>query len=162
MIKGFEHPHFAEPVEKSHWQGMPALAAGFFTGLILLIVPHASPWEGLTSFTPTILGRTVPPTWGIPVLGIVAMHLALSVIYGLIISLVVMSIRQLWAVGIGGLVGLALFGVTLAIVSSCIPEMRGNEVAVAVTHFVFGLIAAGLYRGLLRRKVAMDQSPPIP
>ena len=156
MIKGFEHPHLAEPVERSHWQGMPALAAGFFAGLVLLIVPHASPWEGLTSFMPTIVGRTVPSSWGVPSLGVVAMHLALSVIYGFIVSLVVMSIRQLWAVLVGGLVGLALYGVNLAIVSMWIPEMRANEVAVAVTHFVLGLIAAGLYRGLLRRKVPVE------
>lgn len=153
MIRGFEHPHLAEPVEKSHWQGMPALAAGFIAGLVLLIIPHASPWERLTTFTPAIIGRPVPPDWGIPSAGIVAMHLALSVIYGFVVSLTVTHIRQLWAVVVGGVVGLALYAVNFAVVSLWIPEMRGNEVAVAVTQFVFGLIAAGVYRGLLRRKV---------
>jgi hypothetical protein len=153
MIKGFEPPHPAEPVEKSRLHGVPAIAAGLIAGVILLILPHASPWEGLTSFTPAILGRVIPATWNVPIFGVVVMHLVLSLIYGFIVSLVVINIRELRAVFIGGLVGLVLYFLNLGVVSVFLPGLRGNEVSVFVTHVVFGLIAAGVYRGLLRRKV---------
>jgi hypothetical protein len=162
MIKGFEQPHQDEPIQKINWQGMPAIAAGLIAGVILLIVPHASPWEGLTSFTPAIMGRVVPATWGLGMFMTVVLHLALALIYGIIISFVVMNIHQMTAVLTGGVAGLVLYFLNLGAVSMWFPEMRGSEVSVAVTHVVCGLIAAGAYRGLLRRRVSApaDQSPP--
>jgi hypothetical protein len=154
MIKGFESPHPTEPMEKSHLQSFPAMAAGLIAGVILLIVPHASPWTGLTSFTPAILGRIIPLGWDVPVFGIIVMHLALSLIYGFIISLAVVNVRELRAVLMGGMVGLALYFLNCGIISACIPSMRGNELSVIITHVVFGLVAAGAYRGLLRRIVS--------
>lgn len=154
MIKGFEPPRPAEPLAKSHLQGIPAVAAGLIAGVILLIVPHGSPWAGITSLAPAILGRVVPATWGVPAVGAIFMHLALSLIYGVIISLAVINVRELRAVFMGGVVGLALYLLNLGTVSLCLPEMRGNEVSVIVTHGVFGLVAAGAYRGLLRRQVS--------
>jgi hypothetical protein len=153
MIKGFEPPHPAEPVEKNHLQAIPAVAAGLVAGLVLLIIPHASPWERLTSFSPAIVGRAVPVTWDIPALGVVVLHLALSLIYGFIISLTVIHIRELRAVFTGGVMGLVLYLLNFTVVSLWLPALRGNEIPVIITHFVFGLIAAGVYRGLLRRKV---------
>jgi hypothetical protein len=153
MIKGFEPPHPAEPVQKHRLQAIPAAIAGLIAGAVMLIVPHASPWEGLTTFTPAVIGRVLPMSWGVPGAGVVALHLALSVIYGFIISLVVINIHELRAVFIGGLVGLGLYLINFGIVSAWLPALRGNEVSVIITHGVFGLIAAGAYRGLLRRKV---------
>jgi len=162
MIKGFEHPHLSEPVERSHWQAMPAVASGLIAGIVLLVVPHASPWSGVTSFTPTMMGRVVPESWGLGSFMTVVFHLALAIIYGVLISLVVTRIRQMAAVVIGGLLGLVLYRLNLTVISLWFPAMRGAEVAVIVTHVVFGLIAAGAYRGLLRRKVSVptDQTPP--
>jgi hypothetical protein len=155
MIKGFQQPNPTEPIEKSHWQGMPAVAAGLIAGIILLIVPHASPWEGLTSFTPALMGRVVPDNWGLGIFMTVVLHLVLSIVYAVIISFVVMNIRQMVAVLTGGAVGLVLYFLNLGAVSLWFPNMRGNEVSVIVTHVVFGLVAAGAYRGLLRRKVSV-------
>jgi hypothetical protein len=153
MIKGFEPPHPAEPVQKHQLQAIPATAAGLIAGAVLLIVPHASPWEGLTTFTPAVLGRVLPASWGVPAVGVAALHLVLSVIYGFVISLAVINIHELRAVFMGGLVGLGLYLLNFGIVSAWLPELRANEVSVIITHGVFGLIAAGAYRGLLRRKV---------
>lgn len=162
MIKGFEQPHPSEPIAESHWQGMPAVWAGLIAGVVLLIVPHASPWEGLTSFTPALMGRVVPQMWGLGVFMTVVLHLALAIIYGVLISFVVSHIRQMAAVLTGGVAGLVLYLINLGVVTLCFPAMRGNEVSVFVTHVVFGLIAAGAYRGLLRRKVSVtsEQAPP--
>jgi len=155
MIKGFEQPQQGAPGEKINWQSLPAVAAGLIAGVVLLIVPHASPWEGLTSFTPAIMGRVVPTTWGIGMFMTVVLHLALALIYGLIVSLVVMNVHQMTAVLTGGVVGLVLYFLNLAAISMWFPELRGNEMSVAVTHVVCGLIVAGAYRGLLRRRVGV-------
>jgi len=138
---------------KTHLQAIPAIAAGLIAGVILLIVPHASPWESLTPFMPAILGRVVPAAWGVSMLGIIVLHLAISLIYGFIISLAVVNVRELRAVVLGGVIGLALYVVNHGIVAMWLPAMKGNEISVLITHIVFGLIAAGAYRGLLRRRV---------
>lgn len=160
MIKGFESPRPAVPDETTrHWQGLPALAGGLIAGIILLVVPHASPWEGLATFTPAVVGRVLPTMWGVPASAVIAMHLALSAIYGVIISFAVINIHELRAVIVGGIVGLVLYFINLGVVSLWLPTLRGTEFSVLFTHFVFGLIAAGAYRGLLRRKVPVTPQP---
>ena len=158
MIKGFEQPHPTEPIEFGHWQGTPAVSAGLIAGVVLLILPHASPWEGLTSFTPALMGRVVPQMWELGIFMTIVLHLALAIIYGVLISFLVMHIRQLAAVLAGGVAGIVLYFLNLAVVNLWFPAMRGNEISVFVTHLVFGLIAAGAYRGLLRRRVKMSTS----
>ena len=153
MIKGFQLPQRPDSPESEHFQWFPATTAGLIAGVILLILPHASPWEGLTVFTPAIVGRQIPASWGMLVFSIVVVHLALSFLYGLIISLAVTNVRQLRALLVGGAVGLVLYGLNLGVVWLWIPSLRVDEVPVVITHFVFGLIAAGAYRGLLRRTV---------
>lgn len=136
--------------------------AGLIAGVVLLIVPHASPWEGLTSFTPALMGRVIPDMWGLGIFMTVVLHLALSIIYSVLISFAVSHIRQMAAVVAGGVAGLVLYFLNIGIVGLCFPAMRGSEVSVVVTHVVFGLIAAGAYRGLLRRKISLstDHMPP--
>jgi hypothetical protein len=159
MIEGFESPHPAEPLQKNRLQAIPALASGLIAGIVLLIVPHASPWEGLTSFTPAIVGRMGSAAPNLPVIAAIVLHLAVSLIYGFLVSLTVINFRELWAVLVGGLMGLLLYLVNFGVVSAFWPALRGNEVSVIITHAVFGMIAAGAYRGLLRRKVsaALDE-----
>ena len=52
--------------------------------------------------------------------------------------------------------GLVLYAINFGIVSLLWPDARGNEVAIAFAHVVFGLVAAGAYRGLLRRTVQAE------
>jgi len=164
MIKGFEQHHPTEPVAENHWQGMPAVTAGLIAGVVLLIVPHASPWEGLTSFTPALMGRAVPASWGLGLFMTVVLHLVLAILYSVLISFAVIPIRKMAAVVAGGVAGIVLYFLNLGAVTLWFPAMRGNEVSVFVTHAVFGLIAAGAYRGLLRRRVSIEsnQNPTPP
>jgi hypothetical protein len=153
MIKGFEPPRQTVPVAEDRLQWLPAILAGLIAGVILLIVPHGSPWARLTLFSPAIMGRIVPASLGVPVFSVIVIHLGLSLIDGIIVSLMVINVRELRAVLVGGVVGLVLYCLNFGIVSLLIPALKGNEVPVVVTHLVFGLIVAGAYRGLLRRRV---------
>jgi hypothetical protein len=78
-------------------------------------------------------------------------HLGVSVVYGLIISRLIAVLTKSRAVLTGGIIGLALYLLNLLVVSLVWRQLRGNEVSVLFTHVVFGLIAAGAYRGLLKR-----------
>jgi len=151
MIKGYESVHLLEPEEPTRFHIGPALRAGFIAGVVLLIVPHGSPWESLTFFSPVIMGRTIPEP-GMPLLLVWILHLAISLLYGLLISRMVATLRWRRAFFTGALAGLVLYAVNFGVVSALSPWLRGAEFSVVVTHIVFGLITAGAYRGLLKRK----------
>ncbi len=158
MIRHFEPPTSLAPEPGSRLQLGPALGAGLIAGLIFLIVPRGTPWSSLTFFTPAIMGRTVPPAIAFPLPEVWALHLGVAVVYGLIISWLAGVLNSFRAVIAGGLIGLVLYWANLAVVSWCWPAWRGNEVPVLFTHIVFGLICAGAYRGLLRRKIPVRAS----
>jgi len=98
------------------------------------------------------MGRVVPEDLGMLLTATKTIHLTLSILYGLVISLMVTRITQLWALVAGALTGLLLYFANFAVVSTWFPELRGDEPTVAFSHMVFGGIAAGAYRGLLRRR----------
>lgn len=152
MIKGYESVHLLEPEGPTRFHIGPAFGAGFIAGAVLLVVPHGSPWESLTFFSPVIMGRAVPGPTEMPLLLVWILHLAISLLYGLIISRVIATLRWRRAFFTGALAGLILYAVNFGIVSAVWPWLRGAEFSVVVTHIVFGLITAGAYRGLLKRK----------
>jgi len=152
MIRHFDEISVMEPESEGHFQWGAAWGAGLIPGALLLLAPRGSPWAGISFFSHVIMGRPSPPgfTIALPMLCIV--HLLIAEVYGLIISASVTKMTQGRAVLMGGVVGLILYFANLAIVSLAWPAWRGNEIAVVFTHIVFGLIAGGAYRGLLRRK----------
>jgi hypothetical protein len=152
MIKGYEEAHLLEPEEPKRFQWGPALEAGLIAGAILLFIPKGSPWGALTFFSSVIMGRTVSGAMEIPLLVVWCLHLALSLLYGLIISRLVATLRRRKAFVTGALAGLVLYVVNFGVVSALWPWLRGAEFSVMITHIVFGLITAGVYRGLLARK----------
>ena len=79
-------------------------------------------------------------------------HLAVSLLYGLIISRIVATLRRRPAFVAGALAGLVLYAINFGVVSTVWPSLRGTEFSVLITHIVFGLITAGAYRGLLKRR----------
>jgi len=153
MIRGFEPAQPLPPEPAGPFQWGAAIGAGLIAGVILLIVPHGDPWAGITFFAPVIMGRDLmgqaASLWATTL-----MHIGLAVVYGLIISVAVRRTTQLWALIIGALIGLVLYGINFGVVSVWFSNARGNELSVAFTHLVFGAIAGGTYRGLLRRKPA--------
>jgi hypothetical protein len=94
----------------------------------------------------------IPAWFGTPVLLVWVLHLAISLVYGLIISRMVATLRHQRAFVIGALSGLVLYVVNFGVVSAFWPALRGAEFSVVIAHIVFALITAGAYRGLLKRK----------
>jgi hypothetical protein len=111
----------------------------------------------MTIFSPVVMGRTLPPSFAIPLPLSVLFHMGISLIYGLVISRVVTSLRFERAVPAGGASGLVLYLLNFVVVTLFFPPLRYNEVSAAIAHLAFGLIAAGAYRGLLRRSTSIAQ-----
>jgi hypothetical protein len=156
MIRGFQRPPRLEAAPDTPFQWNAALLAGLIAGAVLLIVPAGSPWSRISFFSPVVMGRTIPPQAGLPLVSTWLLHLLVSLIYGLIVSLVAMRLRRGLALLAGAITGLVLYAINFGIVSLLWPDARGNEVAIAFAHVVFGLVAAGAYRGLLRRTVQAE------
>lgn len=85
--------------------------------------------------------------------GKILLHLALAIVYACIIATIVKRFQAWRAVVAGGVVGLVLYGVNLGMVSAAFPQFVGMEGRVAFTHFAFGLICAGLYKGMARPRI---------
>lgn len=134
--------------DNARLQWGPALGAGLIPGLVLLLVPVANPWSGFTVFGAAIIGRAPSPAMGLSLPAAWAVHLALSLIYGIIISIVVLRLRQEWAILAGGVAGAALFLVNWGVVAALWPWWNTNLFCVFFAHLAFGLISAGAYRGL--------------
>lgn len=148
----------SESPRQIQWHSV--LAASLIAGCVLMVVPRASPWSGLTFFAPVVMGRVMPDDLMMPILTSKTLHLALSLLYGTVIALVVAKIPRLWAVLTGVAVGFGLYVLNLAVVGAAFPQIRGDEPVVAFAHLFFGGIAGGAYRGLLRRRVTQAPSAP--
>jgi len=160
MIRGFESAHPLEPEAGGHVQWPAAFGAGLIAGAILLIVPRGSPWSSVTFFSPIIMGRALRGGLEMPLVFVWLVHLAVSVAYGIIISRIISVLTKSRAILTGGLIGLVLYLLNLLVVSLVWPQLRGNELSVIFTHIVFGLVTAGAYRGLLKRKAAPTVPAP--
>jgi hypothetical protein len=153
MIRRYEPTPLATPVDGSRLNWRPAAGAGLIAGGILLLVPRGSPWSAFTFFEPVIMGRNIARIASVPLPVTWLLHLAISVLYGFIVSAAVVRLTKWRAILIGGFMGLVLYLLNFGIVSVFFPALVGAESLVAFTHIVFGLLAAGAYRGLLPRRV---------
>src|SRR5437763_14424325 len=87
MIRGYQPARPLEPeggADRIQWP--PALGAGLPAGAILLLLPHGSPWSALTFFSPVLMGRMLPSNVEMPLAVVWAIHLGISVLYGLEVS----------------------------------------------------------------------------
>jgi hypothetical protein len=158
MIRHYDQVPTTEPEHGGDWQWIAALGAGLIPGVLLLLIPRGSPWAGISFFSFVIMGRPVPAGVIMPLPVLCLIHLLIAEVYGLIISLFVSHLTQGRAVLTGGVIGAGLYLINVAVVSWVLPSWRTNEVAVLFTHIVFGLVAGGAYRGLLRRHVVAQST----
>jgi len=161
MIKGYQRPITVEPVE-TPFQPKAALWAGFLAAIILLIVPSGSPWSGMIFFAPVVLAGLSQPGAALRIVAVWVIHFVVSLLYALVISSVVNRFHRGRAMLSGAVCGAILYAVNLGVVLVVWPNLKGNEVAIAFTHVVFGLITAGAYRGLLNERAHVNPiNPPM-
>src|SRR4051812_14660301 len=89
-----------------------AIGAGLFTGGILWLLSHGTPWFSSGMVSPTLMGRDLKPPGLVDPSRSVAIVLAqavVSVAYGLVIGAVAARLRRMWAVMAGGAIGLLLY-----------------------------------------------------
>lgn len=137
-----------------------AVLAGVFSGIIVWLLSHGTPWFTSGLVSPTLMGRNLKPPGVVnPSASVVTVlaQLATSICYGLVIAFLVTPFRRLWALVAGGVVGFGLYGLNF-LVFHLIQDVTWStaEWAVIVTHFVFSIVAAGLYKGL----AAGRRAPP--
>lgn len=77
-----------------------------------------------------------------------------SICYGLAISPAVCKLRGMFAIMAGGLIGLVLYGLNLLVFHFAlgVDWSARVEAPVIVTHVVFSMLVAGLYKGLAARR----------
>jgi hypothetical protein len=136
-----------EPDEraKSHFRWKAALWAGLGVGGVFIFLSKGVPWGSMgfaiAAMGREILIREVPTLFVVNIL----LHLVLSVLYAFVIGRVVYRFNIAAAVGMGGLIGLALYGVNFFIFDS-LGLSSQREAPVAVTHLFFGLVCAAAYK----------------
>ena len=136
-------------VEPAHYDWIAAINSGLFAGGILYLLPQGIPWSGISSALQVIMGRPAPEA---SVLSAILLHLAIALIYSFIIALVIQKISAGRGVALGALMGLPLYFLNYAIVTAAWPTFAGSESRALVTHVLFALFAASVYKGITRRK----------
>lgn len=154
--------------QRSHRWGA-AIKAGLIAGLILLLFPSGNPWTSFSQPSAAhIMGRPVSADPTVTLLSASAIpahtaHLAVSVVYALVILAVVYRLRSWRAILAGIITALVLYGINFAAFRMFAPEFTGPyEFNVVLAHVLFGGITAGVIRGLLRPPVGLDHNQPNP
>lgn len=147
-----------------------AVWAGIISGLIfmmleMILVPMflgGSPWGPPRMIAAIILGKEVlpPPAnfdFGV-VMGAVMLHLVLSVIYAIILSLIVNRMSFWVAILVGAVFGYMLYLVNFYVMTGIFPWFANARNWVSVfSHISFGIGAAWAYLGLVGRHAHQNQ-----
>jgi len=145
-----------------------AAYAGIIAGIVATVVQIAL-WSVFANALPTILfrdarfaaaivmGRKVlpPPAsfdWMVMLVA-TGVHFALSIAYGLALSPLISRLRTLPSVLVGAALGLGLYGVNMYGFTAVFPWFEATrDWITVVTHAVFGVAAAGVYKMLSQQR----------
>ena len=130
-----------------------------FAVLEVLMVPlfqGKSPWAPLHMIGAIALGpsaMTSPDTFDLPVIGTaVAVHMALAILYGIILAFVIARVDTGTAIAIGAIYGLALYLINFYVFTKWFPWFADARDWISIfTHIVQGALWAYLYMVLDRR-----------
>jgi hypothetical protein len=141
-----------------------AVLAGVIAGAIDWLLSHGMPWFTSGLIAPNLMGRDLHGLGAFDGYSDAMTILAQFVIgigYGLIVAPLVTHLRGLWAIATGGLLGLGLYGLNFCVFHFLVGvHWSAAELSVIVAHVVFGLVVAGLYKGLAARKFLANRGTP--
>lgn len=145
--------------------------AGIIAGLIfmmleMIMVPlflGGSPWGPPRMIAAILMGQDVlppPATFNFGLLMIAVMlHLALSIIYALIIDYISKNTKFILALLIGAIIGYAIYLVNFYVFTGLFPWFANARNWVSVfAHISFGIAAVWTYRGLTHTVKSLDYS----
>ena len=134
-----------------------AVLAGLIAGAIAWLLSHGIPWFTSGLVSPTLMGRDLKsPGLVDPYASVMTVlaQLVVAIGYAMIVAPLVTRLRGLWAMALGGVIGLGLYALNFCVFHFFLGvAWSGGELPVIVTHVVFGMIAAGTYKGLAARRV---------
>jgi len=135
-----------------------ALLAGLVGGGIAWLLSHGIPWFTSGMVSPELMGRDLSPAVAAEMagnFGIILAQIVLGLCYAFIIAPLVTHLRGMWALGLGALLGCGLYALNFCVFHFLLGvNWSGTELPVIVTHVVFGVIVAGVYKGLAARRFA--------
>lgn len=135
-------------------QWVTALYAGLIAGALLLIFSGGSPWS--SGGHPTVMGRWMEHPAEVKTSNgfvIAVMHMVLAIGYAFLIVPLVHRFTPTVAVLGGAGLGAILYLVDYVVLSRVFGTVFGErELMVFLTHIVYGMLAAGAYKGLAPRK----------
>ena len=126
--------------------------------MLVPLLQGGSPWGPPRMIAAIGMGKEVlpPPATFDAVILMVAMliHLALAIVYGLILALIIQRLSMGMAIAAGAVFGLVLYLVNFYGFTALFPwfAMARGGLSIFV-HIVFGVVAALAYKGMLRRKM---------
>lgn len=144
-----------EPTHFRNVQWQKAALAGLMVGAIMFFARAGIPWVASGAINPNVMGfEPAPGAPGTPTyfLGMLALHLGVAAVYGLIIGAIAHPLRPFLAAAAGATAGLVLYFITFAIFRAAVPDVPQREVAAGLHHLAFGVIAAAFYKGMVRRR----------
>jgi hypothetical protein len=135
-----------EALAKSRFRPKAALMAGSVGALFFILFALATPWTS-TGVPDLAMGRPVADP-GVPggFMLTSAVQLALGVLYAFVVSAVVFRFDPIPAVLTGALLAAALYGLNYLFFRFVLGHLPGDEGAVLLTHVVFCMLAAALYK----------------
>lgn len=145
---------YVNPEARIHW--FAAVTASVLAGAIVWLFSHGTPWFTSGMVSPTLMGRDlkapglVDPTGSFMT---VVAQIVVSICYGLVITPIVYKLRGIFAILAGGVIGLILYALNFLFFHLAYGIGWSHlEPPVILTHVVFTMIAAGLYKGLAARR----------
>jgi hypothetical protein len=139
----------------------PAIGASIVAGVVFAVIEMALAWavKGLSPWAPLHMigaiglgpGALTPPdTFDLGIVSTaVVIHLALAILYGIILALIVQRLDATWAVIAGGFYGLALYFINFYGFTRLFPWFAEARDWVSIlSHFVQSALMAGLYKSM--------------
>ena len=144
-----------------------AIWASVIAGLVFAVLETilapvargASPWMPYHFIAAIGLGPsalTPLDTFDLKIVGVaVAIHMALAVLYGVILALIIERMDTAWAIVVGGIYGLALYFINFYGFTRVFPWWADARGAVSIiTHIVQSGLMAWIYKAMDRRSRA--------